>query len=135
MLFRNDGKGESNIIQNRFTAYLSAAVQRKKVAFLQKQSRIAHFEVSANLLGDVPWSKELCIDSSTDETPHLELMALELALGKLNQRERYILIGRLLDGRDYAELAKELGLGYKGVTAAYYRALEKLRQELRGEEK
>ena len=64
----------------------------------------------------------------------LENTALKLALEQMKGRERYIFLAKVLDERSFEELAEELGMGYKGVAAAYYRALEKIRKEMRGEE-
>ena len=41
---RNDGKGESNILQNEFTAYLSVAVIRKKKDLLKKREHLQRHE-------------------------------------------------------------------------------------------
>lgn len=38
--FRNNGKGEVNILQNRFTKYLMTAIRRKKADVLQKRHKI-----------------------------------------------------------------------------------------------
>lgn len=62
----------------------------------------------------------------------LETIALEQALDGLSKRDRYIFMARVLDKKSYDELASELGIGYKGVAAAYYRVLQKLKQALRG---
>ena len=43
---RNDGKGESNILQNEFTAYLSVAVIRKKKDLLKKREHLQRHELS-----------------------------------------------------------------------------------------
>lgn len=48
MLFRNDGKGESNIIQNQFTAYLVSALRRKKRDVLQVWMRVSENEFSVD---------------------------------------------------------------------------------------
>jgi DNA-directed RNA polymerase specialized sigma24 family protein len=64
----------------------------------------------------------------------LENTALKLALEQMKERERYIFLAKVLDDRRFEELAAELDMGYKGVAATYYRALEKIRKEMRGEE-
>ena len=55
---------------------------------------------------------------------------LTQALGQISDRERYIFFARALERRSFQDLALELGLGYKGVAAIYYRALQKLKKEL-----
>lgn len=133
MLFRNDGKGESNVVQNRFTAYVVRAVQRRKAAVLDHRNEISQFEFSADLQNDLAWM-QAPQSAFTELDMQFEIAAFERALSKLGKRDRYIIVSRLLQDRDFDELAEELGLGYKGVTAVYYRAIQKIRKELRGDE-
>lgn len=63
-----------------------------------------------------------------------ENAALGRALTQLKERDRYIFFARVLDERAFDDLAMELGMGYKGVAAAYYRAIEKIKREM-GREK
>lgn len=134
MLFRNDGKGESNAVQNRFTAYVVLAVQRKKSAVLRHRREIAEFEFSVDFDDDLVWMKEQEDSGFTELMMRFEIAAFEQALNRLSERDRYILVARLLHMRDFSELAQELGISYKGVTAVYYRAIQKIRKELRGED-
>ena len=39
MRFWNNGKGESNVLQNQFTRYLKTAVQRKKMDILRERKK------------------------------------------------------------------------------------------------
>ena len=134
MLFRNDGKSEANIIQNRFTAYAVLAVQRKKGAVLRHRKEIAEFEHPADFDGDLVWMQNQQDSGFTALMVQFEIIAFEQALDRLSERDRYILVTRLLHRRSFDELAQKLGLSYKGVTAVYYRAIQKIRKELRGEE-
>lgn len=134
MLFRNDGKGEANVVQNRFTAYAVLAVQRKKDAVLRHRREIAQFEFSVDFCSDLSWMQSTQDDGLSELTMKFEIAAFERALERLSKRDRYIIVARLLHDRDFSELAEELGLGYKGVAAVYYRAILKIRQELRGDE-
>jgi len=134
MLFRNDGKGESNTVQNRFTAYAVLAVQRKKSAVLRHRREIAEFELSVNFDSDLVWMQNQQNSGFSELMMQFEIAAFEQALDRLSERDRYILIARLLHKRAFSELAQELGLGYKGVTAVYYRAIQRIRKELRGDE-
>lgn len=58
---------------------------------------------------------------------------MEQALCQIGKRDRYIFYAHVLDERTFTELAAELGLTYKGVTAAYYRVIYKIREMLRGD--
>lgn len=64
------------------------------------------------------------------EQPALDSMMLAQALGRISDRERYILLAHTLEERTFRELAVELGMGHKGVAAIYYRALQKLKKEM-----
>lgn len=50
------------------------------------------------------------------------------ALKRLSIRERYIIFARVVDMRGFAEIGTELGLGYQGVAAVYYRAIRKIKE-------
>lgn len=92
---KNNGKSETEIVQNRFTAYLATAVKRRRDDYLQQQ------------------------DS-----------ALLCALKELSERERYIFLARALDGKGFEVLAEETGMGYKGVSAVYYRTVQKIKRKI-----
>ena len=64
------------------------------------------------------------------EQPVLDSLMLAQALGQISDRERYIFFARALEKRSFDDLAAELGMGYKGVAAAYYRAVQKLKKEM-----
>ena len=63
---------------------------------------------------------------------HLENDRLFYALKYLNERERYIFLERVLNEVSFEELAAELGLGYKGVAAIYYRTVQKIKKQMKG---
>lgn len=48
-------------------------------------------------------------------------------MNQLSDRERYILLERVVCERSFDELAAELGIGYKGAAAIYYRAIKKIK--------
>ena len=69
-----------------------------------------------------------------DELPlliQMENVALQCALEQISERERYVFMARVLDGISFEELGVELGLGYKGVAAVYYRAVSKIRKRMK----
>lgn len=121
---RNNGIGEINILQNQFTKYLMTAIELDKAKYLDKQSKRGVREI----LTEEDDIKRMV----GTEHQMLETIALEQALDGLSKRDRYIFMARVLDKKSYDELASELGIGYKGVAAAYYRVLQKLKQALRG---
>lgn len=134
---RNDGQGEVNALQNRFTAYLLVAVKRQKRDYIQKRNQIKNNEVP--ITPEVDKTMECCVDNGPMEhLPPMEQMedaALMDALKRLSEKERYVLFGRLLNESEYETLGETLGLRYSGVAAIYRRAIKKLRKELEGEKK
>ena len=56
--------------------------------------------------------------------------ALDQTLAKLDDRERYVLLSRVLEEKSFETIGKELGLKYKGVTALYSRTLAKVQKML-----
>ena len=61
-----------------------------------------------------------------------EYDALKSALGKLTDKERDILLERILGEKSFEELGQKYGIAYKGAAAIFYRTLAKLRAMLGG---
>lgn len=132
MRFQNNGKGDINILQNRFTAYLSTSLRRRKSSYLCSLSRLKRHETTSDFSDIVP--------GASDETELCHLYQFEnddlaAALEQLLERDRYILLARVLEKQDFKFLARKLGLSYKGVSTAYYRAIHKILQEMGDERK
>lgn len=141
MLFRKSDDKENNALQNQFTAYLVTAVRRRRKEVIHQQLRRKNWEISVDmqefLLYMEPQSllmeDEPDIRMSSFDDMCFENEDLERALQKLSDRDRYVLFSKIVAEHSFEELASELGLGYKGVAAAYYRALRKLKKELEDE--
>ena len=56
MRFWNNGKGESNVLQNQFTRYLRTAVQRKKMDILRERKKVYGHECY-----DGTWNETSCM--------------------------------------------------------------------------
>ena len=131
MQYYNDGIGESNMFQNQFTAYLTKAIRSKKIQFLCSKERQKQHEISLDTQ-----EYALKIQSSSDMLESMSLLdqientLLQQALHKLKARERYILFAKIFNERTFDELSAELGIGYKGIAAIYYRMINKIRKEL-----
>lgn len=132
MKFWNSGKGESNIMQNQFTRYLKTAIQRRKIDVLRERKKIYGHEYYEDTWQEIPdlITEDVYFKFSTQ----FESIDLEQVLLQVEQRDRYIFYAHVLDERTFAELASELGMGYKGVAAAYYRVIRKIREKIRGDE-
>lgn len=130
MNFRNNGKGEDNILQNKFTKYLIISIHRKKTAFMQQRDKII---VHEQLLDSWERASLNIHEDMSDRSDLLENMDFIQALESISERDRYIFFAHVLDDRGFAELGSELGLGYKGAAAAYYRTIKKIKEGMRGE--
>lgn len=127
---RNKGQEEVEILQNQFTAYISIAVQRRRNDYVQQTIRQQKAEC---LVEDIGAEQEYSEQEIFDELPllmQLENDALLYALKEINERERYVFLSRVLDEKNFETLADELGLGYKGVAAIYYRAIQKIKKRM-----
>lgn len=130
MNFRNNGKGEDNILQNKFTKYLIISIHRKKTAFMQQRDKII---VHEQFLDSWERASLNIHEDMSDRSDLLENMDFIQALESISERDRYIFFAHVLDDRGFAELGSELGLGYKGAAAAYYRTIKKIKEGMRGE--
>lgn len=132
---RNDGKTENNILQNQFTAYLLTAVKRHKINYLRRREKLQRLETPLELQ-----DFDLFVQADTDLTQSLSLIEqienpmLLAALMQARERELYIFLTRILDGRSFLDLSKKLGISYKAVTHIYYRFIEKIKGMMGGDE-
>lgn len=126
---RNKGQEESEILQNRFTAYLVTAVNRRKVTYINQRNKQLQREC---LMENDDWKLELTSGQGVfDELPllmNLENDSLFYALKHLNEKERYVFLERVLNEVSFEALAAMLGLSYKGTTTIYYRAIQKMKK-------
>lgn len=127
---RNNGQDENEILQNQFTAYLATAVIRRRKDYLEKISRHNVEYLTDSVLPEFEYTLEQEVFSDLPLEMQLEDRALIKALKELNPKERHVFLGRVLDGKDFESMAEELGLGYKGIAAVYYRAIHKIKKKL-----
>ena len=55
------------------------------------------------------------------------------ALNKIKEKELYVLLAHVIEEKNFKVIAAELGIGYKGAAAIYYRTIAKLKNLIRGE--
>lgn len=126
MYIRNDGFDSVNAVQNAFTAYLKRAIHNSRIDYLYKKKNPMQFEVA---LGD----REILSAGQLDFVSRIaEYDALQWSLRMIKDRERYILLARVIDEKDFNQIGAEIGLTYKGAAAVYYRTLAKLRKLIGG---
>lgn len=128
MFKKNTGSNEHDILQNQFTSYLSSAVSnaridyiRAKIARLKREQATDQYEL---LITQEVFEMEVFFENE----------ALSQAIKDIRETERYVFLARVLEDKKFKEIAKELGMGEKGVAAIYYRTVKKLRDMLEGGE-
>lgn len=127
MYKRNNGTDTVNATQNQFSAYVSRAVRNKKIQYLNRHSKYKQIEITIDM------QEYFLFVNDVDETETIdERDELQSALRAITARERYVFLSRVLDEKDFAIIANELGIGYKGAAAIYYRTIEKLKKVLGG---
>ena len=121
MKYRNKGINEEHRVQNQFTAYLLTAVKRCRQQYMEKNERYQQSRAE--------FDEKYIVVEITDNWQY-KSDALDQTLAKLEDRERYVLLSRVLEEKSFETMGKELGLKYKGVTALYSRTLAKVQKML-----
>lgn len=134
MWLKNDGQSEEDLLQNRFTAYISVALQRRRKDYMLQERRQQQKEIlTDNPVSDGNYE---ILDDVMSELPllmQLENVKLLHALRVLDEKERQVFFARVLDEKSFEELANTTGVSYKSVTSLYYRALRKIRDRMSGD--
>ncbi|MBO5512636.1 MAG: sigma-70 family RNA polymerase sigma factor [Oscillospiraceae bacterium] len=127
MIKRNEGFTEQEKLQNRFTAFIMTSMSRARIDYLRKEKSRTQYTY------EMEDEKMALIPDGTDFMAKLcDSDALVYGLKQLDDRERFVILARVLEEKSFDEIADKLGLKYKGVAAVYYRAIAKLRNILGG---
>ena len=124
-------KSQSDQLRVEFTAYLSKALDATMINFCREQRRQRAIYDALIQRDFSARESENIYSQSTYFKEQLEDPTLESAINNLNYRYRYILYARIIEERSFEEIGLALGLNYKGVAAIYYRALRKIREEVK----
>lgn len=128
MFKKNNGSNEQDILQNQFTSYLSFAVSNARIDFIRaKIARLKREQATDQY--DLLFMQEVF-----EVEIFIENEVLSQAIKDIGEKERYVFLARVLEDKKFKEIAKELGMGEKGVAAIYYRTVKKLRDILEGGE-
>lgn len=121
----NDGSNIANVLQNQFTAYLSTAIQNTRKKYIHNRIKQSQKEIQ---IEEIEYISDV---QSTDFTELVtEVDTLLTILKTLNDRERQVLVARVIEEKSFDTIAKELGVSYKGAATIYYRTIAKLRKIL-----
>lgn len=126
MFNKNNGSDEHEILQNQFTAYVKKAVHNRRIRYLLEQSRKNQWET--------PYVEiEYMLFHGEDRMENvIDFEVIHQALRLIREKERYIVLARVIEEKSFDEIADELGMTYKAVTSLYYRVMKKLRTYMEG---
>ena len=127
MYKRNNGSTEQEKYQNRFTAFITASIRNERKAYIR-----ATYRRKVNIC-DMEEELFLLLPDKTDFVSELTVYdTLKKALDSLDDRERYVLVSRVIQEKSFEDIAESLGLKYNGVATIYHRTLNKLRKKIGG---
>lgn len=137
-------KKQTDSVQNRFTAYLMAAVANKRISYFEQRNRYKEREyIQVDLLEknhvdfEAQYRTYLAEQSllryfgygeSSECMPEIDSIQLAKCINRLKDRERGILFARVFGELDFAELGKKFGMEPKQAEMAYYYIIRKLRK-------
>ena len=127
MYKRNNGSTEQEKYQNKFTAFITASIRNERKAYIR-----ATYRRKVNIC-DMEEEHFLLLSDKTDFVSEITVSdTLKIALDSLDDRERYVLVSRVIQEKSFEDIADSLGLKYNGVATIYHRTLIKLRKKIGG---
>ena len=127
MYKRNNGSTEQEKYQNKFTAFITASIRNERKAYIR-----ATYRRKVNIC-DMEEEHFLLLPDKTDFVSELTVSdTLKIALDSLSDRERYVLVSRVIQEKSFEDIADSLCLKYNGVATIYRRTLIKLRKKIGG---
>ena len=137
---------QKNMLQIRFTAYVTTAIRNKRVNYLMRRNKHSWVDMEqVDQLESLHINfEELYHRYTVDRTTFLlenwrhyaeflemvEDRKLARALKHLKERERMMLFARLFGEESFSEIGEMLQMSSKQAEMSYYYVLRKLRKEL-----
>lgn len=126
MFNKNNGSNEHDILQNQFTAYVKKAVHNRRIKYITQEAKRKSEE---SMLAD---PENRILDDTDYFQRIIEHEILCHTLRSIKEKERHIILARIVEEKEFKEIAYELGMTYKAVTCLYYRALRKMQENMMG---
>ena len=139
-------KIQKNMLQIRFTAYVTTAIRNKRVNYLMQKSRHSWLDMeqvdqleSLHVNFDEIYHRYLTERTAflmTDWRSYDRFMEyaedreLVRALKHLKERDRMILFARLFGEESFSEIGEMLQMSSKQAEMSYYYVLRKIKKEL-----
>ena len=137
-------KKQTDSVQNRFTAYLMAAVANRRISYMEQRNRQKEREyIQVDLLEKNPVDFDAQYRTYMAERsflhyyvyvenlecmPEIDSIQLAKCINRLKDRERGILFARVFGELDFTELGEKFGIESKQAEMAYYYIIRKLRK-------
>ena len=137
-------KKQTDSVQNRFTAYLMAAVTNKRISYFEQRNRYKEREyIQVDLLekNHVDFEAQyhaylaeqsiipfLRCGEILEYMPEINSIQLAKCINRLKERERRILFARVFGELSFTELGEKFGMEPKQAEMAYYYIIRKLRK-------
>ena len=141
-------KKQTDSVQNRFTAYLMAAVANKRISYFEQRNRYKEREyIQVDLLEknhvdfEAQYRTYLAEQAllayfgygdSLESIPEIDSIQLAKCINRLKERERRILFARVFGELNFTELGEKFGMEPKQAEMAYYYIIRKLRKGMGG---
>lgn len=133
-------------VQNRFTAYLVAAITNKRIHYMGRKKHLWEQESVQNDVQEKNYfdfdrqyhdyigEQTKFVMEDWERFPELlvllESEKLFKAINKLKERDRKLLFARVFGELSFTELGEKFGMNPKQAEMAYYYIIRKLRKEL-----
>lgn len=126
MLPRNNGITENEILQNQFTAYVSRAIRNRRLRYIMNRDQKNSKEFLFSQLQDFLAAEEDRIGDL------LEYELLRQALRQIKDKERMVVLARVVEEKSFGEIAQDMDMTYKAITNMYYRIMKRLKAHMEG---
>lgn len=100
--------------------YIYNTLRNKKIDLFKKHIKGKATNIELNL--------DILVDNLN--TSMEDAIFIEEALKQLNERQRYIIVSRFIDGYSYNEIAQKLGISRQAINKAKNKAIEIMRKKL-----
>lgn len=137
-------KKQTDSVQNRFTAYLMAAVANKRISYMEQRNRQKEREyIQVDLLeknhvdfeaqyrtymAERSFLHYYVYAENLECMPEIDSIQLAKCINRLKERERGILFARVFGELDFTELGEKFGMEPNQAEMAYYYIIRKLRK-------
>lgn len=129
-------------IQNYFTAYVHQALQRNRVSYYRKYKSHLEMELLYDSENQISIHTNLHTDvseASNEQHPldfdSIQTPGLAIELQNLPDKALTIIRMRIVHGYTYKTIGAILGMKEEAVRVRYFRAIKKIRDNLKGEQK